>query len=126
MAAGEIGCHSATLPHYVLKDLAKLPYDSAQQPGGEGVPKPVHPYRNAVPNPARLQEIARLDPLAPKTWDGKLASTDIDYLANQGAALDKANNEDPETKRRLHDAIEHFISVERQSQAKIEDAMKAV
>ncbi|KAI9931075.1 hypothetical protein ASPWEDRAFT_34391 [Aspergillus wentii DTO 134E9] len=122
MATGELGCHSATLPHTVLTELSQLPYDAAKQPG-QGVPKPAHPYRDAAPTPARLAKNARLDPLVPN-WDGKLASSDIDYLGNGGKALDQANEADPETKKRLHEALEAFIAAEKASQAKIEGVMK--
>lgn len=66
-----------------------------------------------------------MDPLTP-SWDGKLAATDIDYLADNGAKLDKANKEDPETKRRLSEALEAFVGAEKRSQAKIEEVMNAL
>lgn len=125
MAAGELGCHSATISHQVLTDLSKLPYDSAKQPG-EDVPKPSHPYRDAAPTSTRLRKLAHIDPLAGPDWDGKLASTDIDYLANGGAELDKANEKDPTTKKRLREALALFVAAEKRSQAKIEEAMKNV
>lgn len=123
MAAGELGCHSATISHQVLTQLANLPYDGAKQPG-EGVPKPEHPYRNAAPTPERLKKIAQTDPLIGPNWDGKLSRTDIDYLANGGVELDKANEADPETKKRLREALALFVAAEKRSQAKIEEAMK--
>jgi transaldolase len=125
MAAGEIGCHSATISHMVLTELANLPYDGSKQPG-EGVPKPAHPYLNALPTPTRLAKIAQLDALANASWDGKLASTEIDYLANMGAELDKANEADAVTKQRLREALALFVAAEKRSQAKIEEAMKPV
>lgn len=33
MAAGEHGCHSATISPEVLNELAKLEYDGTKQPG---------------------------------------------------------------------------------------------
>lgn len=125
MAAGEIGCHSATISHMVLTELANLPYDGSKQPG-EGVPMPSHPYLNASPTPARLAKIAQVDPLGNPDWDGKLASTDIDYLANTGAELDKANDADAVTKQRLREALALFVAAEKRSQTKIEEAMKLV
>ncbi|KAJ5525165.1 hypothetical protein N7494_011815 [Penicillium frequentans] len=123
MAAGEMGCQSATISHLVLTQLANLPYDGSKQPG-EGVPKPDHPYKNAAPTPERLRKIAQTDPLIGPNWDGKLSRTDIDYLANGGAELDKANEEDPQTKKRLREALALFVAAEKRSQAKIEEAMK--
>jgi transaldolase len=125
MAAGELGCHSATISHMVLTELANLPYDGSKQPG-EGVKKPAHPYKNAAPTPERLKKIAQTDPLIGPNWDGKLSRTDIDYLANGGSELDKANEADPETKKRLREALALFVAAEKRSQAKIEEAMKVL
>ena len=112
IAAGELGCQSATISHMVLTELSKRPYDGAKQPG-EGVPKPDHPYRNAAPTPARLVKLAQIDPLVGPNWDGKLSRTDIDYLANGGAELDKANEADPQTKKRLREALALFVAAEK-------------
>lgn len=125
MAAGELGCHHATISDIVLAKLAKLDYDASKQPG-EGLPKAQHPYRDARPIPARLANMANKDPLAPKNWDGKLARTDIDYLANNGAELEKAIEADPVTKQRLFDALELFQGGELRSRAAIEAAMEQV
>lgn len=84
MAAGEMGCHHATISADVLTQLGKLSYDGSKQPG-EGIPKPMYPYLNAGPTPSRLAKLLKTDPLAAADWDGKLASTGIDYLANDGA-----------------------------------------
>lgn len=125
MAAGEMGCHHATISPEVLKQLADLPYDATKQPG-EGLPKTAHPYKNARPIPRRLQAVSVTDPLAPTSWDGKLARTDIDYLANNGAELEKAIKADPATQKRLFDALELFKGGEMKSKAAIEEAMKLV
>lgn len=125
MAAGEMGCHHATISSHVLGQLSQLPYDGSKQPG-EGKPKAKHPYSNAEPIPARLTKLLKVDPLAPAIWDGKLASTDIDYLANNGAELEKAIERDPETKKRLFEALELFKGGELRSKAAIEEAMKLV
>ncbi|KAI0857047.1 hypothetical protein F4860DRAFT_370692 [Xylaria cubensis] len=107
MAAGEFGCHSATISHTVLDQLAKLKWNEPEQPGA-GIPKPEHPYKNPGPTPARLIELAKTDPLT-ANWDGKLASTDIDYLANNGAELEKAIEKDPIATNRLAEALKIFI-----------------
>lgn len=125
MAAGEMGCHHATISADVLQKLALLPYDGSKQPG-EGVPKSAHPYKNAGPIPARLQKLLKVDPLAPADWDGKLASTDVDYLANNGVELEKSINADPVTKLRLYEALELFKGGELRSKEAIEEAMKAL
>ena len=123
MAAGEMGCHSATISPEVLTMLGQLPDDGSNNPPGAGVPKPTHVYRNAGPTPARLQKLAKIDPLAAAEWDGKLASTNIDYLANNGAELEKAIDRDPIAKARLYDALELFKGGERHSKEQIEEAM---
>jgi len=123
MAAGEMGCHHATISQQVIEQLQKMPYDGSKQPG-EGVPKPMHPYLKAGATPSRLASLAKTDPLAAAEWDGKLASTDIDYLANNGAELEKAIEADPITKTRLFEALELFKGGELRSKAAIEAAIK--
>ncbi|KAF7560694.1 hypothetical protein G7046_g3459 [Stylonectria norvegica] len=125
MAAGELGCHSATISHTVLNQLAALVYDGSKQPG-EGVPKPSNYYKSALPTPERLRKLATVDPLAAANWDGKLASTDIDYLANEGAELQKAIAADPITQNRLDIALELFTGGEERSKQKVEVALKAL
>lgn len=125
MAAGEMGCHSATISHTVLDKLASLRYDPSKQPG-EGSPKPDHVYRNPAPVPNRLRKLASIDPLAPPGWDGKLASTDVNYLANGGEELTKAIEADPVSKERLAIALELFTGGENRSKDKVEAALKAL
>lgn len=128
MAAGEMGCHSATLSHTVLEQLTKLKYNAQEQPG-EGVPKPAHPYKNPGPTPARLVELSKTDPLT-ANWDGKLASTEIDYLADGGAELEKAIKSDPITAHRLAYALKLCIgddeNGETSSRRKCEEALAQV
>ncbi|KAH8779907.1 hypothetical protein F5883DRAFT_638467 [Diaporthe sp. PMI_573] len=126
MAAGELGCHSATISHTVLDQLAKLKYDRAQQPGEGTTPKPVPYYAHASPTPERLRKLASVDTLAAADWDGKLASTDVDYLANGGEELEKAIRRDPISVARLKDALELFIGGEERSKAKVEAVLAKV
>jgi len=118
MAAGEHGCHSATISPQVLDELASLQYDGSKQPG-EGKPKPANVYADAKTS-KRLAEVSKIDPLTAKDIDAKLASTDIDYLANNGAELEKAIKADPITSQRLKDALELFTGGLLESKAKIE------
>lgn len=120
-----MGCHSATISHTVLQELAKLPYDASKQPG-EGKPKPAHVYRDAGPIPERLKKLLTIDPLAPPNWDGKFASTDVDYLANGGILLDKAIEADTPSKNRLADALTLFTGGEERSKAKVEEVLGQV
>jgi transaldolase len=123
MAAGEMGCHSATISHTCIEELAKLKYDGTKQPG-EGVPKPQHVYKDVGPTPERLKKLMNIDPLASAEWDGKLASTDVDYLANNGAALDEAIAKDPQSTARLQDALKLFQGGIDESRTKIEAELK--
>lgn len=125
MAAGEMGCHSATISHQVLAELAKLPYDGSKQPA-VGKPKPQQVYMNPEPLSPRLAKLTKTDPLAAANWDGKLASTEIDYLANNGEELRKAIAADPITQQRLNDALDLFKGGEARSRVKVEAAMKEV
>ncbi|KAI1283892.1 hypothetical protein F5Y07DRAFT_385535 [Xylaria sp. FL0933] len=110
MAAAEMGCHSATISHTLLDQLAKLKYDVSEQPV-EGVPKPEHLYGNPGPTPSRLAQLSSTDPLT-ANWDGKLASTSIDYLANGGAELERAIRSDPIAISRIADALKLFIGAD--------------
>ena len=123
MAAGELGCHSATISHTVLAELAKLPYDESEQPG-LGKPKPQHVYMTAAPPSARLEALMKKDPLGPADWDANLDLTKIDYLANNGSELQAAIAKDPVVQQRLNDALDLFKGGEARSRVKIEAAMK--
>ncbi|KAB8236074.1 uncharacterized protein BDW43DRAFT_308873 [Aspergillus alliaceus] len=105
MAAGEMGCYSATISSQVLDELSKLPYN------------------NSVPTPVRLKRLAATDPLAAAKWDGKLARTGVDYLANDGAELENAIKSDPIAATSLKDTLELFIGGENRSRAKIENVL---
>ncbi|KAH8433966.1 uncharacterized protein LDX57_011602 [Aspergillus melleus] len=126
LAQGEIGVDSATISKEVLEELVKLPYDGTWQPGEGGVPKPQYPgHQNTVATPKRLQYLASIDPLV-ASWDGKIASTDVDYLANNGAAVQDAIKADPIATTRLADALQLFTKVETESKALIEKAILEV
>jgi transaldolase len=125
MAAGEMGCHSATISHTVLNDLASRPYDAAAQPA-EGVPKPAHPYRNARALPARFEPLLAIDPLSAGNKALADAALRVDYLADGGAALDKAIAADKEAANRLKIALELFTGGENRSKEKVEKALAAL
>lgn len=128
MAAAEWGCHSATLSPKMLDELAKLVYDGSKQPG-EGSPKPdpgVEFYAVGKETPERLRRLITEDPLAAATWDGKLASTEVDYLADGGKELDSAIEKDPITKTRLAASLEMFKDAEIKSRAKIEAILSTI
>jgi transaldolase len=127
MAAGEQGCHSATISYQVLNELASRTYDPAKQPHGGAAdrPKPAHPYKDAPPLSARLAPLMKIDPLAakPAEFTGQLASADVDYLADNGKALQEAIEADLTAKKRFADAMALFTAAEDRSKAKIEEVL---
>ena len=94
LACGETGCDSATPSTEVLAELLKTPADKPVS----NKPRPAYSYLTVGPTPERLRALLSVDPLAAADWDGKLASTDIDYLTNNGEELVKAIERDPVTK----------------------------
>ncbi|KAL4790403.1 hypothetical protein BDV19DRAFT_394070 [Aspergillus venezuelensis] len=130
LAQGEFGVDSATISEQVLSELAFLPYNpSTSVPSGViDVPKPQYPgHQNSVAaTPKRLAHLAGTDLLAAADWDGKLASTDIDYLKNNGEELEKAIKADAIATTRLKDALELFLKLEGESQELVEGAIKEI
>ncbi len=66
------------------------------------------PYYANLKTPARLAHHSTSDPLAGPDWDGTFASADVDYLANDGKALDEAIARDPAVAKKLKDILEVF------------------
>jgi transaldolase len=131
MAAGEMGCHSATISHYVLNELAELTYDPTDKNPKKPTPavgpgRLAHVYKDADVLTERFMPLSTIDPLAD---DGKPLNIDelikVDWLANGGKALDEANAKDTQTARRLKIALELFTGGENRSKDKIEAALKA-
>jgi transaldolase len=122
VANAELGVWGMTLPPALLKEMANTP-DDGPVPSD---PKPYHPYAKKGPVPARFAEMSTKDPLAGANWDGKLASTEIDYIANNGAALDKANKEDPVVGPRLQDALDIFVQADADVKAEIEKVLASI
>jgi len=125
MACGEMEMHHVTVGARLLTELSTLPTVPSASTKIPGVPKVdmTRPYANAHPTPARLAEVSKSDPLN-ANWDGKVAPTDIDYLADNGAALERAIEADPATKQRLYDSLEIFKVGELSSKAIIEKAIE--
>lgn len=115
---GELGCQHATIPEDILLQLSLLSLEKNPPPGevagGPGVPS------------KRLACLAAQDPLAGPEWNGELASTEVDYLQNNGEALENAISSDAVTEKALHEALEAFKQNELQSKAVIEEVMKQV
>lgn len=119
MAMGELGCHHATIPEDILQQLSLLNLEANPPPGNDTLKEA------GVPS-SRVTHLAKMDPLAVRNWDGKLASTDVDYLADSGAALEKAISEDTVTEKGLREALEAFKADELQSKTAIEEILKQV
>ncbi|KAM0189334.1 hypothetical protein ACHAPA_007888 [Fusarium lateritium] len=119
MAMGDFGCEHATLPEDILLQLSLLDAEANPPPGNDSAKK------TGVPS-ARIAYLAKTDPLGGPDWDGKLPSTDVDYLADNGSALEKAIAADPVTKKGLYEALEAFKQNELQSRAAIEEILKQI
>ncbi|KAJ7187758.1 hypothetical protein C8R46DRAFT_1052477 [Mycena filopes] len=117
MACGEMQMHHATLPARLLAELSTLPAVPSKAVRIPGVPKVdmARPYADTRPTPARFADLARA-----ANWD----LTKVDYLADNGAALDSAIEADVDTARRLFDALELFKAAELSSKIVIERAIK--
>ncbi|ERT00503.1 transaldolase [Sporothrix schenckii 1099-18] len=138
MAAGEMGCHSATLFHTAIRDLAAHPYTGAERPGGAVaaaacVPKPAADtpfYKDRKAPSARLQPLLSIDPL--NTADPTKVAIDydtvtkVDYLADNGKLLDAAIEADPVAKDRLAAALTLFIACEKRSEDKVDKALASL
>lgn len=128
MAAAEFGCHSATLPPKVIEHLARLKYDGTKQPG-EGVPAKPQPEVEFTGQsgfggtPARLRGLAGVDSLTAGGWDGGLASTEVDYLADGGDELERAIRGDPIAESRLREGLEVFTAMENKGKTLIESVL---
>ncbi|KAF5557443.1 transaldolase B [Fusarium mexicanum] len=116
MAMAELGCDHATIPGDILLQLSLL--------DAEASPPPVsNTHRKAGTPSQRLAHLAKVDPLAGPNWF-ELPALDIDYMADNGAALAEAITADTVTKRGLDQALEAFKANELQSREAIEEALK--
>ncbi|TVY68238.1 Transaldolase [Fusarium oxysporum f. sp. cubense] len=116
MAMAELGCDHATIPEDILLQLSLLDAEANAPPGGDSYMK------NGTPS-QRIAHLAQVDPLIGPNWPG-LPALDINYLADNGAALTQAIAADPVTQRGLDEAIEAFKANELQIRDAIEEALK--
>ncbi|KAL1895697.1 hypothetical protein Sste5346_005168 [Sporothrix stenoceras] len=140
LAAGEMGCQSATLFHTLIRDLKAHPYTAAERPGGAVaanacVPKPAADtpfYKDRAPPSARLAPLLSVDPLNAADPSKVAAGNDydtvtkVDYLADNGKLLDAAIDADPVAKDRLAAALTLFIACEKRSQDKVDKALASL
>ncbi|AAW41950.1 transaldolase, putative [Cryptococcus deneoformans JEC21] len=135
MAMPELGVEHVTLLVGPMEDLCSTSRLPEYRKGGEWqvrvrseLDKPNVKWATwSAPEPSaskkRMAEMAKSDPysdLMQKHW--KMASTDVDYLAD--GVLDKYNEEDEVTKVRLRDALELFKGGEAESKVEIERLQK--
>jgi transaldolase len=113
----EFGCDHVTVPEDILLQLSLLDAEENPPPGDVA-------QQSVQGVSDRVAHLAETDPLAGALWNGKLPSTEVDYLADNGAALEEAIAADPVTRRGLSEALEAFKQNELQSRAVIEEALK--
>ncbi|KAG5743395.1 hypothetical protein H9Q70_013892 [Fusarium xylarioides] len=82
MAMAELGCDHATIPGDILLQLSLLDVEANPPPGSDS-------YMKTGTLSQRTAHLAQVDPLAGPDWPG-LPALDIDYLADNGAALTEA------------------------------------
>ncbi|KAG5787946.1 hypothetical protein H9Q69_012986 [Fusarium xylarioides] len=116
MAIAELGCDHATIPEDILLQLSLLDVEANPPPGSDS-------YMKTGTLSQRTAHLAQVDPLAGPDWPG-LPALDIDYLADNGAALTEAIAADTVTQRGLDEALEAFKANELQSRDSIEEALK--
>ena len=104
----EFGCEHVTVPEDIILQLSLLDAEENPPPGNESLNEGIGPSQ-------RVTHLAKTDPLVGSDWNGKLPSTEVDYLANNGAALEEAIAADPITKKGLYEALEAFKQNELQS-----------
>lgn len=122
MATAEIGCHSATISPTVLSQLAETQYNNSTPLRGKwrAKPNPNQPSEFTGSIAERLQGLTTIDPLSIDGYNEKNSRMDINYLANNGAELDRAISGDPTVQKRLDDALSVFRDVEARSKSRIE------
>lgn len=112
----EQGIYAVTLPPILLKSMAVLPAQRSDKT------RPSHPYAKASV-PERFKDMCHKDPLAGPGWDGKLATLQVNYIADNGAALDAAIKADAVTGPRLQDALDIFAAYDLKAKAAIETVL---
>lgn len=124
IATAELGCqHITILAHHLeelqsttLDDTALSRYPFMKDPP----PKRQAPYYKDFKTRDRLQGHMKIDPLVGPTWNGKFASTETDWLANDGEALTKAIEADPAVVKKMKDVFKAFGDADAKAQAAIE------
>ncbi|KAL4876160.1 aldolase [Aspergillus karnatakaensis] len=117
MAIGELGCEHATIPADIIQQLAAHILEANPPPGMDSA-------SGSRGVPARLAHLATRDPLSESGWARGLELGEVDYLADDGAALARAIEEDEATRRGLREALEGFEGYERRSREVILEVLR--
>lgn len=122
LAMPELGAQQTTILAPTLSEMIAL-QTTVPAAGAAKVYRPSKTYAHDLPE-ATLP-LLQLDPLRA---DGVAQKFDLttDYLANNAAELDKAIQADPQTARRIKDAVDVFQKAELQAKALIDAAVLEV
>ncbi|TKY86936.1 hypothetical protein EX895_004224 [Sporisorium graminicola] len=121
LAMPELGTQQVTILAPTLAEMIAL--QTPIRAAGDKVYKPSMTYAHDLPESSL--PLLKVDPLRA---DGKAQVFDVasDYLANNAAELERAIHDDPETARRIKDAVEVFQKAELQAKALIDAAVLKV
>ncbi|CDS02081.1 related to Transaldolase B [Sporisorium scitamineum] len=121
LAMPELGAQQTTILAPTLTEMMSL--QTTLRAAGSKLYKPSKTY--AFDLPEATLPLLKVDPLRA---DGVAQTFDLttDYLANNAAELEKAIQEDPETARRIKDAVQVFQKAELQAKALIDAAVLKV
>ncbi|KAH8748899.1 hypothetical protein F5883DRAFT_633662 [Diaporthe sp. PMI_573] len=124
IANAELGCQHITILSHHLKELAETPVDDGlikRYPilGSHPAKKQPPYYANAT-TPERVKGHLQIDPLAGPDWNGELASTKVDWLADDGKALSEAMSADAAVVRKMADVMGAFGGADEKAKAAIE------
>ncbi|KAF4907634.1 Transaldolase [Colletotrichum viniferum] len=125
IATAELGCQHITILAHHLEELQEMTFDDtvlSKYPFlKDPPPKRQAPHYKDFKTRDRLQGHMKIDPLIGPTWDGKFASTEKDWLANDGEALSKAIEADPAVVKKLKDVFKAFGDADVKAKAAIEN-----
>lgn len=113
-----------------MKELAETPLDAAALKKYPFLKNPPHkkkaPYYANLTVPDRLKGHLTIDPLAGPEWDGNFASTEVDWLADNGKALTAAMEADPAVVRKMKDVVGAFGGADDKAKLVIEADIAAL
>ncbi|KAL2859145.1 hypothetical protein BJX68DRAFT_261592 [Aspergillus pseudodeflectus] len=92
----------------------------------EAVLKQCYAYNKAFKETTstRLRQHSTTDPLARPEWVGTFASTEVDWLVENGAALVKAIESDPAVVKKMKDVLGAFLGADVRVKKAIEEELR--